>query len=93
MLKIQLSWCSAAIFPKVPATQPNWSEHMQSVIDSAHLPTSRITVLSMKDLDLSSYSCIYQGFESRWMSVELICYVKTIIAFINFTASFAGGIL
>ena len=23
-----------------------------------------------------------QGFESRWMSVELVCYVKTIIAFL-----------
>ena len=93
MLKIELLYCSAAIFPKLPATRPDWSGHMQSVIDSAHLPPSRITVLSVKDLDLPSYSCIYQGFQSRWMSVELICYVKRIIVFINFKASFVGGIL
>ena len=35
-----------------------------------------------------------QGFESRWMSDELTCYVKTIIVFfINFTTSFVCGIL
>ena len=35
-----------------------------------------------------------QGFESRWMSVKLICYVKTIIVFLmDFTTSYVGGIL
>ena len=34
---------------------------------------------------------IEHGFESRWMSVELVCYVKTII--ISFILSFVGGIL
>ena len=29
-------------------------------------------------------NCSYQGYESRWISVELICYVKTIIAFYKF---------
>ena len=39
-------------------------------------------------------SSLNQGFESRWMSVEFICYVKTIIVFyISFTTSFVGGIL
>ena len=93
MLKIELLYCSATIFPKLPATRPDWSGHMQSVIDSGHLPPSRITVLSAKDLDLPSHSCIYQGFRGRWMSVELICYAKRIIVFINFKASFVVGIL
>ena len=34
-----------------------------------------------------------QGFESGWMSVELLCYVKTIVFFINFATSFVGGVL
>ena len=34
-----------------------------------------------------------KGFESRWMSVELVCYVKTIIVFTSFTTSFVDNIL
>ena len=42
----------------------------------------------------SNIDCLLdQGFESRWMSVELLCYVTTIIAFYkSFTTSFVGGI-
>ena len=37
---------------------------------------------------------MYERFESRWMSVKLTCYDKTITDFfINFTTFFVGGIL
>ena len=37
---------------------------------------------------------MYERFESRWMSVKLTCYDKTItVFFINFTTFFVGGIL
>ena len=29
-------------------------------------------------------NCSYQGYEIRWISVELTCYVKTIIVFYKF---------
>ena len=38
-------------------------------------------------------SLLDQEFESRWMSIELICYVKTIVLFIDFTTSFVCRIL
>ena len=43
--------------------------------------------------DLEDDFCyLNQGFESRWMSVELICYVKSTVFFISFMTSFVGGI-
>ena len=37
---------------------------------------------------------INKGFKRRWITVELMCYVKTItVSYINFTTSFVGGIL
>ena len=35
-----------------------------------------------------------KGFESRWMSAELMCYAKAIIVFFtDFTTFFVGGII
>ena len=39
----------------------------------------------LRSLQFSSwvYSMLYQGFERRWMLVELICYIKTIYCFLK----------
>ena len=41
----------------------------------------------------AGFYIIGEGFESRWMSIELACHVKTITVFISFTTSFVSGIL